>query len=560
MELSGAEILIRSLKEEGVKHVFGYPGGAVISIFDEIYKHKDPNFILVRHEQGATHMADGYARATGEVGVVLVTSGPGATNTVTGIATAYADSIPIVVLTGQVASNLIGNDAFQEADICGITRPTVKHNFLVKKVEDLAETVKKAFYLARTGRPGPVLIDLPVDVTKAVIEYTGYPESISIKGYSVEPEIDKDLIARAMEMIKNSERPLFYAGGGIIISEAAGVFTALARKMNVPVTTTLMGLGSFPENDKLALGMLGMHGTKPANFAIQNCGMLISVGARFDDRVTGKIQEFAPYAKIIHIDIDPSSISKNVKVDVDIVGDAKEVLDEMVQYAVPLKTSAWTRKVNKWKKEHPLEYDRKKDIIRPQYVVEMVNKVAGDKAIITTEVGQHQMFAAQYLMHKHPRHFLTSGGLGTMGFGFPAAIGAQTAFPDKLVIDIAGDGSFRMNIQELETCAIYGLPVKVVILRNGYLGMVRQWQELFFGERYAGTDLEPNKKVEVDFVKIAEGYGVKGMKVTEKKNLEKILKEAFAYKGPVVVDVHINKKDNVFPMIPPGNAVDKMVG
>lgn len=561
MKLLGAQILLKGLEKQGVKIIFGYPGGSVIPIFDELYKAKKPKFILVRHEQGATHMADGYARATGDVGVVLVTSGPGATNTVTGIATAYADSIPMIIITGQVATNLIGNDAFQEADICGITRPIVKHNFLVKKISDLPMIIEKAFFIARTGRPGPVLIDLPVDVSKAEMEFENFPEKIEIKGYQTRPKVILRQVEEAVKMIKNSKKPLLYAGGGIIISGASAEFTALARTLKIPVATTLMGLGCFPETDKLSLGMLGMHGTKPANFAIQNCDLLISVGARFDDRVTGKIGEFAPYAKIIHIDIDPSSISKNVKVDIDVVGDAKEIIKELLKAAEPLNIPNWLRKVSGWKKQYPLNYDREKNIIKPQFVIEAIDRLKGDNAIITTEVGQHQMFAAQYLTHAHPRNFLSSGGLGTMGFGFPAAIGAQSAFPDKLVIDIAGDGSFKMNIQELETCVIYGLPVKVIILNNGYLGMVRQWQEMFFGKRYSATNLQPDGVGEIfDFVKIAEGYGVKGFRVSEKCLLEKTLKEAFAHQGPVVVDVRTEREENVFPMIPPGKAVHEMVG
>ena len=486
-KISGAQVFIESLRCEGVKHVFGFPGGAVLDIFDAIMGATDIDFILTRHEQGAVHAADGYARASGKVGVCLVTSGPGATNTVTGIATAYMDSIPLVVFTGQVPTHLIGNDAFQEADIVGITRPCTKHNYLVKDISDLARVIKEAFYIARTGRSGPVLVDLPKNVMKDMIAFK-YPEKVEMDSYCPTYKGHLGQIKRIVSLILKSKKPVIYAGGGVVHANASAELVEFARKMHVPVTMTLMGLGAFPSGDPLSLGMLGMHGTYAANMAVTGTDCLVAIGSRFDDRVTGKIDEFAPKAKIIHIDIDPTSISKNVKVDLPVVGDSKMVLKGMLSQiqespdevkALHKNIRSWLKCVDKWKKEQPLRYSQGSSI-KPQYVIEMIDALAPDDTIISTEVGQNQMWTAQFYQFKEPRLFLTSGGLGTMGYGFPAAIGAQTAFPNRTVIDIAGDGSIQMNIQELATVVQYNLPVKVMILNNGYLGMVRQWQALFY--------------------------------------------------------------------------------
>ena len=554
MKMKGSKIFIEALKKEKVKAVFGYPGGAVLPLFDELY-HSDINFMLVRHEQGAAHMADGYARTTGDVGVCIATSGPGATNLVTGIATAYMDSIPMVAFTGQVKTFLIGNDAFQEADMCGITRSITKHNYLVKDVKDLARIIAEAFYIARTGRPGPVLIDLPVDVTTAEAEFH-YPAKPFIRSYNptVKPNVKQ--VKRAMDMIAASERPVLYVGGGVILANAAGELTAFARKTGIPTTTTLTAMGAFPSTDPLSLGMLGMHGTAYANHAVQNCDCLISVGARFDDRVTGKIDDFAPKAKIIHIDIDPTSISKNVKVDVPVVGDAKEVLHELMSYAKKLHIPAWLKQVEDWKKAYPLSY-KQDDALRPQYVIDQICELTDGDAIITTEVGQHQMWAAQWFRYDKPRTFVTSGGLGTMGYGLPASLGAQVGQPGKLVFNIAGDGSIQMNIQELATAVYYKIPVKVVILDNGFLGMVRQWQELFYGKRYSQTDLKAGNP---DFMKIAEAYGAKGIHVDKKEQVIPALKEAITHDGPVVVHCLVEREENVYPMVPAGSAIDRMIG
>jgi acetolactate synthase I/II/III large subunit len=510
MELTGAQILLESLTREGVKHIFGFPGGAVIDIYHQIPNYPIQHF-LVRHEQGAVHAADGYARSTGKTGVCLVTSGPGATNTVTGIATAYMDSIPVVIFTGQVPTPLIGNDAFQEVDIVGITRPCTKHNYLVKDVKSLAKTIKEAFYIASTGRPGPVLVDLPKDVMQAKTTYD-YPETISMRSYNPNYLPNRKQVKKAARMISKAERPLIYAGGGVISSQAGEVMTRLARRHSIPVTATLMGLGSFPGNDPLWLGMLGMHGTYAANMAVNNCDVLLSVGARFDDRVTGKVNTFAPRAKIIHIDIDPTSIRKNVSVHVPIVSDClnaleamEEELDAVADVDWQTKHDDWIKTTTGWSTEHPLRYDQAKDYIKPQYVLEKIYEITKGDAIISTEVGQNQMWAAQFFRYHKPRTLLTSGGLGTMGYGFPAAIGAQVAHPDKLVIDIAGDGSIQMNIQEMATAVSYKLPVKIVILNNGYLGMVRQWQELFYNKNYCATCLHINP----DFVRLAQAFGLK---------------------------------------------------
>ncbi|MBT8763002.1 biosynthetic-type acetolactate synthase large subunit [Desulfohalobiaceae bacterium Ax17] len=560
MEWSGAQIFLECLKQEGVKHIFGFPGGAVIDIYHEM-----PNYpfqhILVRHEQGAVHAADGYARSTGKVGVCLVTSGPGATNTVTGIATAYMDSIPLVVFTGQVPTPLIGNDAFQEVDIVGITRPCTKHNYLVKDVNDLARIIKEAFYIASTGRPGPVLVDLPKDVMQAKTSKFVYPEKISMRSYNPNYLPNRKQVKKAAKLISEAKRPLIYAGGGVISSSASEALTMLARKYKIPVTTTLMGLGAFPGNDPLWLGMLGMHGTYTANMAVNNSDLLISIGARFDDRVTGKIATFAPKAKIIHIDIDPTSIRKNVSVDVPIVSDCLNALEALEEELVNAdvnwedKHADWIERVREWSQSHPLKYEDSDEFIKPQMVVEKIYELTSGQAIITTEVGQNQMWAAQFYYYHHPRTFLSSGGLGTMGYGFPAAIGAQLAHPGKLVIDIAGDGSIQMNIQELATAVSYDLPVKIVILNNGYLGMVRQWQELFYNKNYCATCLHKNP----DFVSLAKAYGADGYRVKKKEDVEPVLKEAFASKKPCIVDVWVEPEENVYPMVPAGASLTEML-
>ena len=559
--MNGAEIVLAAFEKEGVDTIFGYPGGAVLPLYDALYD-SPLKHILVRHEQGAVHMADGYARSTGRPGVVVVTSGPGATNTVTGLATAYMDSIPMVVITGQVPTPLIGNDAFQEADIVGITRPCTKHNYLVKDVRDLAAIIKEAFYIATTGRPGPVLIDLPKDVQVATTEFV-YPEETDISSYQPTYKGNPRQIGKAVEMILASKKPLIYAGGGVISSNAAKELTSFAEKLSIPVTTTLMGMGGFPGTHPLFLGMLGMHGTYAANMAVTHTDCLIAIGSRFDDRVTGKIDEFASEAKIIHIDIDPTSISKNVSVDVPIVGDVLGVLSNM-QKALPKATTAykkalkpWIGDIAKWNKTHTLKatQDMKKRI-RPQYVVERLYKLTKGDAIITTEVGQNQMWAAQFFKYDKPRTFLTSGGLGTMGYGMPAAIGAQVAYPKKTVIDVAGDGSIQMNIQELATAVEYKLPIKIAILNNRFLGMVRQWQEFFFDKRYSFTCL--GKKP--DFVKLIEAYGGVGLRAEKPADVDKIIKQALKINDrPVIMDFVVDPKECVYPMVPAGQPLSKML-
>ncbi|MDQ7787601.1 MAG: biosynthetic-type acetolactate synthase large subunit [Thermodesulfovibrionales bacterium] len=562
MKMNGAEIFIESLKREGVKHMFGYPGGVVLGIFDLLYENKDIELILTRHEQGAVHAADGYARSTGKAGVVLVTSGPGATNTVTGIATASMDSIPLVVFTGQVPTMLIGNDAFQEADIVGISRPCTKYNFLVKDVNDLARIVREAFYIATSGRPGPVLIDLPKDVTAVKAEFV-WPQDVKIRSYNPTLEGNKWMITQAAHLIAKSKRPVIVAGGGVILSNASKELKELAEITDIPVVMTLMGLGGFPGTHPLALGMPGMHGSYYANRSIQESDLLIAVGMRFDDRVTGKIDAFAPHAKIVHIDIDPTSIRKNVRVDTPIVGDAKrilavlnKVLKEELKEQWGEVRNAWLKQIQAWKKERPLTYTYSEEVIKPQFVVEKIYELTKGDAIISTEVGQNQMWSAQFYKFDKPRMWLTSGGLGTMGYGFPAAIGAQLAHPNKLVIDIAGDGSIQMNIQELATAVINKLPVKVAILNNRYLGMVRQWQELFFSERYSHTKLDETVP---DFVKIAEAYGAVGLRATKPSEVEPVLREAFKIKRTVFMDFVVDWKEKVFPMVPAGAAIDQMM-
>ncbi|MDY0275711.1 MAG: biosynthetic-type acetolactate synthase large subunit [Desulfomicrobium sp.] len=560
MMLTGAQILMECLKKEGVDLIFGFPGGAVIDIYDELPKHPIRH-ILVRHEQAAIHAADGYARASGKVGVCLVTSGPGATNTVTGIATAYMDSIPLVIFTGQVPTHLIGNDAFQEADIVGITRPCTKHNYLVKNIADLAETIKQAFYIARTGRPGPVLIDLPKDVVNATTEFS-YPESISIRSYNPNYSPNRKQLRKAAELLAQSSRPVIYAGGGVVSSNSAQELTSLAEQCSLPVTTTLMGLGAFPGDHSLWLGMLGMHGTYTANMAVNNCDLLLSIGARFDDRVTGRISSFASGAKIIHIDIDPTSISKNVVVDVPIVADCKLALVGLLEELGKVSDVDWATRFAPWNESlvemrstYPLTYAKEGEWIKPQSVVEKVFALSDGQAIVSTEVGQNQMWAAQFFTYRHPRTLLTSGGLGTMGYGFPAAIGAQLAFPDKLVVDIAGDGSIQMNIQELATAVSYQIPVKIIILNNGFLGMVRQWQELFYKKNYCATCLHTNP----DFVALAKAYGAEGFLIEKHEDLEPTLRAAFAHPGPVIVDVRVEPEENVAPMVPAGAALSEML-
>ncbi|KPJ76520.1 MAG: acetolactate synthase catalytic subunit [Deltaproteobacteria bacterium SG8_13] len=559
MELSGAEILIRVLKEEGVDTIFGFPGGAVIDIYDELVR-SDIRHILVRHEQGAVHAADGYARAGNTVGVCLVTSGPGATNTVTGLASAYMDSIPLVVLSGQVPTQLIGNDAFQEVDIVGITRPCTKHNYLVKDIGDLTRTLKEAFYLARSGRPGPVLIDLPKDVVKSKTVYSPI-KKVTLKSYNPTYKPNIKQLKKIVELIADAQRPVIFAGGGIILSGASEHLTALARNAQVPVTTSLMGLGGFPGTDPLWLGMIGMHGTYRANMSTGACDLLLSIGVRFDDRVTGKTDSFASQAKIVHIDIDPTSIRKNIPVTIPVVGDCRSTLKELNAMLTKAdlgdlkkKRKPWLDQIEEWKSTKPLAY-RQTDRIKPQYVVEKLYEITKGQAIVTTEVGQNQMWAAQYYHFDHPNHFITSGGLGCMGFGLPAAIGAQLACPDKTVVDIAGDGSIQMNIQEMATAMQYCLPVKIVILNNGYLGMVRQWQELFYDKRYACTDMEHAP----DFVKLAEAYGAVGLRATKPQDVEAVLKEGLSVAKPVIMDFAVEREESVYPMVPAGAPITEML-
>ncbi len=551
--MTGAQILLECLKREGVEVIFGYPGGQILPTFDALYDVKDLKFILTRHEQGAAHAADGYARATGKVGVCLATSGPGATNLVTGIANAYMDSIPMVAISGQVGTHLIGNDAFQESDVTGITRPITKHNYLVKDVKELARTVREAFYIASTGRPGPVVIDFPSDVQRAKTEFI-WPESVFLRSYQPRHEGHPGQIKKAAKLIERAKRPVLYVGGGVISSGSSAELKTLAEKNQLPVTTTFMGLGAFPGAHPLCLGMLGMHGTAYANHAIMESDAIIAVGARFDDRVTGRIDAFAPHAKIIHIDIDPTSISKNIRVDIPIVGDAKEVLAELITHIRKAPdTKEWLAQIEKWRREFPVTY-KQDDRLRPQYVIEKIQELTKGDAIITTEVGQNQMWACLFYQHDKPRTWISSGGLGTMGFGLPAAIGAQLGCPGKTVFDIAGDGSIQMNIQELATAVFNKLPVKIAILNNGYLGMVRQWQELFYKKRYSATPLQ-----NPDFVKLAEAYGAKGLRVTRKEDVVPAIKEALATDNVVMMDFVVEPEENVYPMVPAGEALNRML-
>ena len=549
-----ADAIVKALEKEGVEVAFGIPGGAIMEVYDALYD-SSITHILARHEQGAVHMADGYARASGRVGVAFATSGPGATNTVTGIATAYMDSSPLIVFTGQVPRAMIGNDAFQEADITGITMPITKHNYLVTDEREILKIVKEAFHIASTGRPGPVLIDLPKDVTQADVDFD-YPEKIEIRGYKPKIQGHPKQIKKAVELIMKSERPIILAGGGVRLSNAHPEVLELAEKIPAFVVTTLMGKGAIPEEHPLSLGFIGMHGTKYGNLAVMDADLIIAVGCRFSDRTVGKFDEFAPDAKIIHIDIDPAEIGKNVRVDVPIVGDAKHVLREIIKLIEFKARKEWFDHVNELRRKYPLKYEYSEGVIKPQFVVEKVYELFPD-AIVTTEVGQNQMWAAQYFKVKYPRQFITSGGLGTMGFGFPAAIGAKVAFPDKVVIDIAGDGSFLMNIQELATAVDYGINVIVCVLNNAYLGMVRQWQELFYDKRYSATKL---RYPELSFEKIAKGFGAYGITVEKPNEVEDALREATEVDKPVVIDFHVEVEENVFPFVPPGKSLREVLG
>ncbi len=553
VQRSGAQLFHQVLIEQGVEIAFGYPGGAILPTFDALYG-SPIKFVLTRHEQGAGHMADGYARATGKVGVIIATSGPGATNLVTALATANMDSVPLVAFTGQVATAVIGNDAFQEADVTGVTRPITKHNVLVKRVEDLPRVCKEAFHIAATGRPGAVLVDIPKDVQ---VKMMPVPEQIDIDlpGYKPRVKGNPRQIRLAAEAINASLRPVLYVGGGVITSGASDVLREMARKGNIPVTTTLMGMGAFDEvgDERLALHMLGMHGSAYANYSVQSSDLLIAVGARFDDRVTGKLEAFAPHAKIIHIDVDPSSISKNVDVDIPVVGDARTILAEMLPLIEPRDRTAWFEQIAQWKRKHPFTYDRRTSKLKPQYVIEQINEATKSEAIIATGVGQHQMWAAQFYRWRFPRQMITSGGLGTMGFGLPAAIGAAFGRPDRVVIDIDGDGSFAMTLMELPTAVEHNVPVKVVILNNHFQGMVRQWQELFYQKRYVASAMK-----NPDYARVAEAFGAKGLSVREKGEVRDAIEQMLRHDGPVVLDVHVDPDENVYPMVAAGKSLHEM--
>jgi len=559
---TGSEILLECLVKEGVDTIFGYPGGTVINIYNDLMNYPIKH-VLTRHEQAAVHAADGYSRVSGKVGVAIATSGPGATNTITGIATAYMDSIPMVIITGQVPTPLIGNDAFQEADIMGITRPITKHNYLVKDVKDLARIIKQAFYIARTGRPGPVVVDLPKDVQIASTKFE-YPETVDIRGYKPNYTGNPRQIEKAVKMLLAAKKPVLYVGGGATLSDTSEELGKLAEMIQAPVTTTLMGMACFPKRHPLSLGMLGMHGTYYANMAVTNSDLLVAIGARFDDRVTGKIATFAPHAKIIHIDIDPTSIKKNVRVDLPIVGDLKNVLAQLTEKLsqctleiseTVTSSEPWRQQILEWKEQHPMAYKPSKTVIKPQYVIEKVRELTNEDAIVTTEVGQHQMWTAQFFDFTKPRTFVTSGGLGTMGFGLPSALGAQAAFPERQVIDISGDGSFQMNSQELATLVQYRLPVKIVILNNNFLGMVRQWQQLFFDKRYSQTCME----LPIDFIKLAEAYGATGLRATKPEEVEEVIRKGLETPGPVIMEFKVAREENVLPMVPAGAGLNEMV-
>lgn len=573
--MCGAQIVCDALEHEGVEVVFGYPGGMIIDVFDKINHSEKMKFVLVRHEQGAGHMADGYARASGKPGVCIATSGPGATNLVTALATAYMDGIPMIAITGQVPIPLIGNDAFQEADVCGITRPVTKHNFLVRDIRELANTIHKAFFIATTGKPGPVLVDVPKDVQKQFLDDYEYPtQKVELRSYKPNLTGNINQVKKAAEAIEVAQRPVLYVGGGVIASGAHEELRELAERCDIPVTTTLLALGSFPERHPLALEMLGMHGTVFANHAVDKADLIIAVGSRFDDRVTGKLSEFAPNAKsIVHIDIDPAAISKNVRVSIPIVGDCKQVLRKLLEFAKPKKHPEWLAQIAQWKEMHPVHFRDTEDRIQPQYVIEKFYEVTNGECIIATDVGQNQMWTAQHYKFSRPRQFLSSGGLGTMGFGLPAAIGAQFAFPDKLVVCVAGDGGIQMNIQELAVCANEGIPVKIIVLNNQYLGMVRQWQHLFYDKNYSFTYLGHNEKCGTDgkhpreigfqyypdFVKLAEAYGAVGYRVTQKDDVEATLKEAFATPKCVLMEFIVEPLQKVYPMIPGGGSIKQMI-
>lgn len=552
--MNGAQVVVEALKREGVKHIFGYPGGACMPIFDALLDAPELNLVLVRHEQGATHMADGYARATGLPGVVLVTSGPGATNTVTGLLTAQMDSVPMVVLTGQTITPNLGKDAFQEADIFGVTMPVVKHSYLVRDVNDLPRVIKEAFYLAISGRPGPVLVDLPKDVVSA--ECTShFPESLDLPGYLVPEKGKSEDVLRAADLIMESKRPLLYVGAGAVVAQASKEVLELAEKLQAPVTTTLLGKGAFPETHDLSVGMLGMHGTAYANKTVVNCDLIMAIGARWDDRITGKVSEFCPTATKIHIDIDPAEFGKIIQPDVSINGDARLVLQELIPHVHKLDTGAWLKDIQNWKKKYPLRYP-KRGGLRAQYVLDELDRLTDSRAIVSTDVGQHQMWAAQFCKSSRERQWLSSGGAGTMGYGFPAAIGAQLGCPDDLVVAVVGDGGFQMTLAELSTAVLQKVPIKIVIIDNRYLGMVRQWQELFFDQRLSGVDMEGNP----DFVKLGEAYGVKGFRIRRTGDVTKVLQRALAYNdGPCLIHAEVVKEDNVFPMIPAGAAVKDML-
>ncbi|HEY9052732.1 MAG TPA: acetolactate synthase 3 large subunit [Gammaproteobacteria bacterium] len=563
MELTGAEIVVQCLIEEGVEHIFGYPGGAVLHIYDALYKQEKLQHILVRHEQAATHAADGYARSTGKPGVVLVTSGPGATNAVTGIATAYMDSIPMVVITGQVPRPLIGNDAFQEVDSVGITRPIVKHNFLVEDVKDLASTLKKAFYIATTGRPGPVVVDIPKDVTAHKTEFS-YPREMKMRSYNPTVKGHTGQIKKALEIILTAKRPMIYTGGGVILSNASDELIQFTKTLGAPITNTLMGLGAYPATEKQFVGMLGMHGTYEANMSMHHCDVLIAIGARFDDRVTGNLEKFCPGARIVHVDVDPASISKNVKVDVPIVGDVKQVMTDLNNLLAQDERrleegaiEAWWKQINEWRAQDCLKYDHSTDVIKPQYVIQQLYEATRGDAFVTSDVGQHQMFAAQFYPFDKPRRWINSGGLGTMGFGLPAAMGVQLAHPDSTVACVTGEGSIQMCIQELATCTQFGLPVKIINLNNGYLGMVRQWQEFFYEKRYSMSYMDSLP----DFVKLAEAYGHVGIQVRKPADVRPALDEAMGkYKNRTVfIDFITDREENVYPMIPAGAGLNEMI-
>nr|VFK56670.1 MAG: acetolactate synthase, large subunit [Candidatus Kentron sp. TUN] len=562
MQLTGAQIVVQFLKDEGVEYVFGYPGGSVLHLYDEIYKQNYIKHILVRHEQGATHMADGFARATGKPGVALVTSGPGVTNAVTGIATAYLDSIPMVVISGQVPKHLIGNDAFQEVDCVGITRPCVKHNFLVKDTSELAPTLKKAFHLATTGRPGPVVVDIPKDITAEMADYA-YPETVKMRSYNPVVNGHSGQIHRALDLILSAKQPMIYSGGGVTLDNASDILVKFTRILDAPITNTLMGLGSFPGMDRQFLGMLGMHGTYEANMAMHECDVLIAIGARFDDRITGDIERFCPYAKIIHIDIDPSSIAKNVRIDIPIVGSVTSVLTDLVhqletsgQKLDPKAIDAWWNQIERWRSVESLNYEYSDTVIKPQYVIEKLYEITKGDAFVTSDVGQHQMWTAQYYKFNTPRHWINSGGLGTMGFGMPAALGVKLAYPDETVVCVTGDGSIQMCIQELSTAKQYNLPIKIISLNNRYLGMIRQWQELFYSDRYSQSYMEslPN------FPKLVESYGHVGMRIEKPAEVEGALQKALAMKDRLVfMEFITDSTENVYPMMAAGRAHNEML-